>query len=164
MWCCVTAESLAEVVDAYSEQIVEVDAFLLDSGAQREDKADGFTELSTDLSEELIAIAEEEEEEEVQATPLAAGQFVVTLHKTRPQSTLGIVTVVRESPVTLKVDAIDGSFVAAWSADSPLSSNQQIRPGDHVISVNGENTEVDRVFSIIEECNTLTLLIQRTHQ
>ena len=86
------------------------------------------------------------------------------VHRKGPQR---FIATVRVDPV-MKKGRFVGYRLVGVSADSPMASSQNIRPGDIVVSVNKESLERPeqfmRAWDVIRDAQSLDIMILRSNQ
>lgn len=88
--------------------------------------------------------------------------FVVSLHKTEGNARVGLDTVARISPTAgcaLRIQNVKQGLISEWNVRNPLL---QVREGDHICEVNGENRDTERMYWVIAVSSELRLLIKES--
>lgn len=90
------------------------------------------------------------------AVPLSGTEFVVKLVK-GDCTRIGLDTVARKVPPALKIKRLKPGLVEDWNRANP---GQQVKKDDLILKVNGENTDVEKMYQMIADKSTIELLIR----
>mmetsp|Transcript_10366 Transcript_10366/g.22852 ORF Transcript_10366/g.22852 Transcript_10366/m.22852 type:complete len:157 (+) Transcript_10366:97-567(+) len=84
-------------------------------------------------------------------------QFYVKLEKTPDNLRIGLDTVARRQPPALKIKRLKDGLVSSWNAANP---DKIVKIEDLILEVNGECSDVEKMYDAIAKNSTLDLLIR----
>merc|ERR1712151_589305 len=95
-------------------------------------------------------------------TRLRDDEFCIVLKKTEEKHKLGVDVIARKNPAALKIKQVKPGLVADWNDSHP---DEQVMPEDVIVGVNGERTDVGRIYTYIvsDASPVLTVIVQRAH-
>eukprot|EP00446_Apocalathium_sp_SHHI-4_P012454 CAMPEP_0177200916 /NCGR_PEP_ID=MMETSP0367-20130122/26475_1 /TAXON_ID=447022 ORGANISM="Scrippsiella hangoei-like, Strain SHHI-4" /NCGR_SAMPLE_ID=MMETSP0367 /ASSEMBLY_ACC=CAM_ASM_000362 /LENGTH=144 /DNA_ID=CAMNT_0018649389 /DNA_START=146 /DNA_END=580 /DNA_ORIENTATION=- len=97
-------------------------------------------------------------------TPKESGEimkentFRITLEK-EGDIRIGLDTVARKQPPALKIKKVKDGLVKMWNASNP---DLQVKEDYLILEVNGESTDIEKMYGAISANSLLRLLIQRS--
>mmetsp|Transcript_19592 Transcript_19592/g.50229 ORF Transcript_19592/g.50229 Transcript_19592/m.50229 type:complete len:159 (+) Transcript_19592:92-568(+) len=87
-----------------------------------------------------------------------ANTFRITLEK-EGNMPIGLDTVARKQPPALKIKKVKDGLVQKWNVSNP---DLQVKEDYLILEVNGEGTDIEKMYGAISANSLLTLLIQRS--
>jgi len=89
---------------------------------------------------------------------LPGNSFTVVVERVDANSRLGLDTVARRRPPALKVKKIKAGLIQGWNEANPT---QQVEEEDVITDVNGECSDIEKMYGVIGTGSTLTLTVYR---
>mmetsp|Transcript_2528 Transcript_2528/g.6375 ORF Transcript_2528/g.6375 Transcript_2528/m.6375 type:complete len:169 (+) Transcript_2528:122-628(+) len=88
----------------------------------------------------------------------STSDFKITVEKSGAGSRIGLDTVARKTPPALKIKKVKPGLVSEWNVAHP---EYEVKQEDLILEVNGECSDVEKMYNAIAENSKLTLLISR---
>jgi len=118
--------------------------------------AEGRTEAEEPVPAEVVSNIQEGGQERRSAN--AANMFEIVVSRSGPDKGWGLDTIAQRQPVQLLVSAVRPGVIEKWNAANPT---KVVSPGDAIKAINGESSDIDRLYAHMARARRLRVQIQR---
>jgi len=124
--------------------------------SRQQTPAEDLTESREPAPAEVVSDIQEGGQERRAAN--AANMFEIVVSRSGPDKGWGLDTIAQRQPVQLLVSAVRPGVIEKWNAANPT---KVVSPGDAIKAINGESSDIDRLYAHMARARRLRVQIQR---
>jgi len=124
--------------------------------SRQQTAAEDFSDSRQPAPPEVVADIQGDEQESRESS--VTNIFEIVVSRSGPNKGLGLDTTVQRHPVQLLVSAVRPGVIEEWNAANPT---KVVLPGDAIKAVNGESSDIDRMYHEMGRARVLRIQLRR---